>query len=114
MQAVGYFINKSKKIKSLIVNTRNENAFTGFDGYKGLKEIAKEVKENGGSNSYDTWGNTERSKKYKDLKFHLIDQNKNAFKVDDEIFVIVFRHSNGITAMNGTPDSISVKKLRLL
>jgi len=79
-----------------------------------LKEIAKEVKENGGSNSYDTWGNTERSKKYKDLKFHLIDQNKNAFKVDDEIFVIVFRHSNGITAMIGTPDSISVKKLRLL
>ncbi|MDC0327917.1 bifunctional glutamate N-acetyltransferase/amino-acid acetyltransferase ArgJ [Candidatus Pelagibacter sp.] len=34
---------KSKKIKSLIVNTRNANAFTGFDGYKGLKEIAKEV-----------------------------------------------------------------------
>ena len=34
---------KSKKIKSLIVNTRNANAFTGPDGYKGLKEIAKEV-----------------------------------------------------------------------
>ena len=34
---------KSKKIKSLIVNTRNANAFTGIDGYKGLKEIAKEV-----------------------------------------------------------------------
>ena len=34
---------KSKKIKSLIVNTRNANAFTGHDGYKGLKEIAKEV-----------------------------------------------------------------------
>ncbi len=34
---------KSKKIKSLIVNTRNANAFTGSDGYKGLKEIAKEV-----------------------------------------------------------------------
>jgi glutamate N-acetyltransferase/amino-acid N-acetyltransferase len=34
---------KSKKIKSLIVNTRNANAFTGEDGYKGLKEIAKEV-----------------------------------------------------------------------
>ena len=34
---------KSKKIKSLIVNTRNANAFTGTDGYKGLKEIAKEV-----------------------------------------------------------------------
>ena len=34
---------KSKKIKSLIVNTRNANAFTGLDGYKGLKEIAKEV-----------------------------------------------------------------------
>ena len=34
---------KSKKIKSLIVNTRNANAFTGQDGYKGLKEIAKEV-----------------------------------------------------------------------
>ena len=34
---------KSKKIKSLIVNTRNANAFTGDDGYKGLREIAKEV-----------------------------------------------------------------------
>ena len=34
---------KSKKIKSLIINTRNANAFTGPDGYEGLKEIAKEV-----------------------------------------------------------------------
>ena len=34
---------KSKKIKSLIVNTRSANAFTGPDGYKGLKEIAKEA-----------------------------------------------------------------------
>ena len=34
---------KSKKIKSLIVNTRNANTFTGPEGYKGLKEIAKEV-----------------------------------------------------------------------
>ena len=34
---------KSKVIKSLIINTRNANAFTGSDGYKGLKEIAKEV-----------------------------------------------------------------------
>ena len=34
---------KSKKIKSLIINTRNANAFTGSDGYKGLKEIARET-----------------------------------------------------------------------
>ncbi|MDC3355741.1 bifunctional glutamate N-acetyltransferase/amino-acid acetyltransferase ArgJ [Candidatus Pelagibacter sp.] len=34
---------KSKKIKSLIINTRNANAFTGPDGYKGLKEIAEEA-----------------------------------------------------------------------
>jgi glutamate N-acetyltransferase/amino-acid N-acetyltransferase len=34
---------KSKKIRSLIINTRNANAFTGLDGYKGLKEIAKEL-----------------------------------------------------------------------
>ena len=34
---------KSKKIKSLIVNTRNANAFTGPDGYNGLKEVAKEA-----------------------------------------------------------------------
>jgi len=34
---------KSKKIKSLLVNTRNANAFTGSDGYNGLKEIAQEV-----------------------------------------------------------------------
>jgi len=34
---------KSKKIKSLIINTRNANAFTGMEGYKGLKEIAEET-----------------------------------------------------------------------
>ena len=34
---------ESKKIKSLIVNTRSANAFTGLDGYKGLKEIAEET-----------------------------------------------------------------------
>ncbi len=34
---------KSKKISSLIINTRNANTFTGPDGYKGLKEIAEEV-----------------------------------------------------------------------
>ena len=34
---------KSKKIYSLIVNTRNANAFTGTSGYLGLKEIAEEV-----------------------------------------------------------------------
>jgi len=34
---------KSKKIKSLIINTRNANAFTGSDGYKGLKDIAEEM-----------------------------------------------------------------------
>ena len=34
---------KSKKIKSLIVNTRNANTFTGTEGYKALKEIAQEA-----------------------------------------------------------------------
>ena len=34
---------KSQKIKSLVVNTRNANAFTGPKGYQGLKEIAEEV-----------------------------------------------------------------------
>ena len=34
---------KSKEIKSLIVNTRNANVFTGPDGYKGLKDIAEET-----------------------------------------------------------------------
>jgi len=34
---------KSKKIKSLIVNARNANAFTGPNGYQGLKEIAEEI-----------------------------------------------------------------------
>ncbi len=34
---------KSKKIKSLLINTRNANTFTGSDGYKGLKEIADEI-----------------------------------------------------------------------
>ena len=34
---------KSKKIKSLVINTRNANAFTGSAGYKGLKEIAEKI-----------------------------------------------------------------------
>jgi glutamate N-acetyltransferase/amino-acid N-acetyltransferase len=34
---------KSKKIKSLIINTRNANTFTGLEGYKGLKEVAEET-----------------------------------------------------------------------
>jgi glutamate N-acetyltransferase / amino-acid N-acetyltransferase len=34
---------KCKKIKSLVVNTRNANAFTGPKGYQGLKEIADEL-----------------------------------------------------------------------
>jgi len=34
---------KSKKIKALVVNTRNANAFTGKEGYQGLKEIAEEL-----------------------------------------------------------------------
>ena len=34
---------KSKKIKSLIINARNANAFTGPEGYNGLKEIAEET-----------------------------------------------------------------------
>ncbi|MDA7714001.1 bifunctional glutamate N-acetyltransferase/amino-acid acetyltransferase ArgJ [Candidatus Pelagibacter sp.] len=34
---------KSKQIRSLIINTRNANAFTGPEGYKSLKEIAGEL-----------------------------------------------------------------------
>ena len=34
---------KSKKIKALLINTRNANAFTGSKGYRGLKEIADEL-----------------------------------------------------------------------
>ena len=33
----------SKKIKALLVNTRNANAFTGKDGFQGLKDIADEL-----------------------------------------------------------------------
>ena len=36
---------KSKKIKSLMINARNANAFTGPEGYKGLKEIAEEISQ---------------------------------------------------------------------
>ena len=79
-----------------------------------LIEIAKEVKENDGSNSYDTWGNPERSKKFIDLKFHLTDKKINGFQINNEIFIVEYRYSNGITSMGGTPDSISVKELRLL
>ena len=36
---------KSKKIKCLLVNARNANAFTGKNGYKGLKIIADNLSE---------------------------------------------------------------------
>ena len=31
----------SKKVSALLINTRNANAFTGTDGYKGLKVLAE-------------------------------------------------------------------------
>ena len=34
---------KGKKIRALLVNTRNANAFTGKKGYQGLKELAYEL-----------------------------------------------------------------------
>ena len=34
---------KSKRIKALVVNARNANAFTGKEGYKGLKLLADEL-----------------------------------------------------------------------
>ena len=37
-------INK-KKIKALLINTRNANAFTGKDGFKGLKIIAEDLSQ---------------------------------------------------------------------
>ena len=37
-------INK-KKIKVLLVNTRNANAFTGKDGFKGLKILADDLSQ---------------------------------------------------------------------
>jgi len=33
----------NKKIKALLINTRNANAFTGKNGYQGLEEIANEL-----------------------------------------------------------------------
>ena len=33
----------SKKIRALLINTRNANAFTGPTGYRGLKELAEEI-----------------------------------------------------------------------
>ncbi len=34
-----------KKIKALLINTRNANAFTGKDGYKGLKILANDLSQ---------------------------------------------------------------------
>ena len=36
---------KTKKLFSLIVNTRNANCFTGKQGYKSLEKIAEKVSE---------------------------------------------------------------------
>ena len=36
---------KSKKIYSLLVNTRNANSFTGDQGYKSMQNIAEEISE---------------------------------------------------------------------
>ena len=36
---------KNRKIKGLLVNTRNANAFTGKKGYSGLKQIAENLSE---------------------------------------------------------------------
>ena len=36
---------KSKKIKALLINTRNANSFTGKPGFEGLKELAADLSE---------------------------------------------------------------------
>ena len=36
---------KSKKIKALLINTRNANAFTGKDGLKGIKLLSEELSD---------------------------------------------------------------------
>ena len=36
---------KTKKIKGLLVNTRNANAFTGKQGFNGIKELANDLSE---------------------------------------------------------------------
>ena len=35
----------NKKIKALLINTRNANAFTGKDGFKGLKILADDLSQ---------------------------------------------------------------------
>ena len=59
---------KSKKIKSLIINTRNANAFTGLDGYKGIKEIAQAASIQLSKKQKD---DEDYPKKYQKMKFFL-------------------------------------------
>lgn len=79
-----------------------------------IEEIAEEVKSNDGSNSYDTWGNPERSNKFHQLKYYILDRGMNSFESNNEIFIVIFRNSNGITSMGGSPDSILVQSLKLI
>ena len=39
------FKNQQKKIKAMLINTRNANAFTGKDGFKGLKILAENLSD---------------------------------------------------------------------
>ena len=58
---------RSKKIKALLVNTRNANAFTGKKGFKGLKTIAEDLSDYFRINKNDE----DNPKKSNKMKFYL-------------------------------------------
>lgn len=61
--------------------------------------------------SYDTWGSPERSNKFHQLKFHIVDKELNSINYKGEIYLVKFRYSNGVCTMGGTPDSILIERL---
>jgi hypothetical protein len=84
-----------------------------------IEEIISEVKrgDNGsgaGFESYDTWGSPDRSNKFHNLKYYVVDKGLNSIIYKGEIYVVSFDFSNGKTAMGATPDSISILVLKPL
>lgn len=80
-----------------------------------IEEIISEVKpENSGAEgfqNYDTWGNPERSNKYHQLKYHIIDKGFNSFSHGGELYLVAFRHardSRGGMDM-GSPNTVEVR-----
>ena len=78
-----------------------------------LKEIERLTVLNGGTNSFDTWGDSVRSMLYFFLINEFKERGLNFFRGEKGSYIVFFRHGNdGRGGMDmGSPDSMVVQRV---